>query len=75
MSIAEFIDHYRDYQTAPFGADIDTFRHAELCSILVNGFYHPKEPIGIDEFMPKLQPKKPQSIDDQKRILRGLIGG
>lgn len=74
LSASIFYEWYDHYCEEPWGYEWEMIRHAELSTYLVNGLYHPKEPVKTTDFMRNIQPerKKKQSWRDMAVILKGL---
>jgi hypothetical protein len=70
-----WFDHYME---EPWGYEMEMYQHAEVCTYLVNGLYHPKEPVKISDFYPNKEKEtvaEEQTWQEQKAILRSRWGG
>ena len=77
MPSSIFLRWYDHYLEEPWGYEWEVYRHAEICSYLVNGLYHPKEPVKMSDFYPnrEQEPEKEQSWQDMKSVVKGLVSG
>ena len=72
MSVSKFDDWFDHYMKEPWGYEFEMYRHAELCTYVVNGTYNPKEPVKPSDFYPNHDSESEQekSESDIEAILR-----
>ena len=75
MPVSIFFNWFDHYMDEPWGYELEAYHHAEICTYLVNGLYHPKEPVKISDFYPNKEPAKEQTWQEQKAIMRNRSGG
>lgn len=73
MPVSAFDSWFEFYMEEPWGYEFEMYRHAEICTYLVNGLYKPKQPVKPKDFYPQTEAdfKKEQSAEDIKSILKG----
>ena len=71
-----WFDHYMD---EPWGYELEMYQHAEQCSYIVNGLFHPKEPVKPSDFYPNREKEQEVEVDqtwqEQLAILRNRWSG
>lgn len=74
ISASIFYEWYDHYMLEPWGYEWEMSRHAELSTYLVNGLYHPKEPVKTTDFIRNNEPeqKKDQTWQEMATVLKGM---
>ena len=73
MSVGEWVDWFRRYQKAPWGAEIENFRSGQICAAIMNSTGRYKRTFKPSDFYPARSGNKPQTVQDHKRILQSLM--
>lgn len=70
-----FDNWFSHYIKEPWGYEFEIYRHAEICTYLVNGLYDPKSPVKPSDFYPNKEPEKEKTGDEIEALLRNRFSG
>ena len=76
MPVSVFDGWFKYYMDEPWGYELEMAHHAEVCSYLVNGLFHPKTPVKASDFYPeKLNPDIDPDADQDWKEMYSLLKG